>query len=95
MKDDQATQAVGAPLERHVRPLAEAFHPGAFIREELEARGWTTATLAQKAQLQEFVVQELCAEHRKVTPIMARCLGNAFGTGHEVWMNLQRSFDAA
>ncbi len=73
---------------------AEYFHPGEYIAEELEARGWTRATLAATSGLDRRIIDELIAEKRSVTRLIAHCLGLAFGTGHQVWRNLQATWDS-
>jgi len=76
------------------RVPAEAFHPGEFIKEELEARGWSVHLLAEYTGLTSAALEELIAGRVPVTPSIARCLGDAFGTGQIYWLNLQRAWDA-
>ena len=73
---------------------AEYFHPGEYIQEELEARGWTRATLAVTSGLDRRLIDELIAQKRGVTLLTAHCLGQAFGTGCAVWRNLQTTWDS-
>lgn len=75
------------------RKPAETFHPGSFVKEEMEARGWSIETMVAHSHLRRAAIEELIAEHRSVTPVVAHCLSIAFGTSREYWMNLQRSFD--
>lgn len=81
-----------------VRPFVPSlhmttFHPGEFVLEEMEARGWGIETLAEKSLLKRDLLEEVLAGHRKVTPLVALGLSYAFGTGREIWLNLQRSWD--
>jgi HTH-type transcriptional regulator / antitoxin HigA len=71
------------------RMIAEVFPPGEFIRDELEARGWTQVELAEIMARPHRLVNELIAAKRSVTPDTAQALGQAFGTGAEYWMNLE------
>lgn len=71
------------------------FHPAEFIKEELEERGWSKETLAQKAMLGISTVDELLAGKRRVTPIVAYGLELAFGVNKQMWLNLQKSYDGA
>lgn len=73
---------------------AEVFHPAVFIREELESRGWSIETLVQLSGLNRERWETLLAEKRRLTILDAHGLSVAFGTGKDVWVNLQKSFDA-
>jgi HTH-type transcriptional regulator/antitoxin HigA len=75
------------------RPIAEAFPPGEYLREELEARGWTQTDLAEILGRPPRVVNEIIAGKRGITPETARGLGDAFGTGPEYWMNLESAYE--
>jgi len=72
--------------------IAEVFPPGEFIREELEARGWTQTDLAEIMGRPPRLVNELIAGKRSITPETARALGEAFGTGAQYWMNLEAAY---
>jgi HTH-type transcriptional regulator/antitoxin HigA len=72
-----------------MRKAAETFPPGDFIREELEARGWTRGDLARIIDRSERAVNELINGRRGVTPEIALALSAAFDTSPEFWMNLQ------
>jgi len=68
---------------------AEVFPPGDFIREELEAREWTQGDLAEILGRPLQAVNEIVAGKKAITPETAQGLGDAFGTGPELWMNLE------
>jgi HTH-type transcriptional regulator / antitoxin HigA len=71
------------------RASAETFPPGEFIREELEARGWTPGHLAQIMNCPVRLVNELVAGKKRITPETARALATAFGDDDSLyWMNL-------
>ncbi len=74
------------------RKLAEVFPPGEFIREELEARGWTQDDLAAILDRPPRLVSELITAKRGITPETARGLGTAFGTSAQLWMNLESMY---
>lgn len=74
------------------RTPAEVFPPGEFIREELEARGWTQAELAEILGRPPRLISELIAGKRAVTAETAKGLGEAFGTGAQFWMNLESAY---
>jgi addiction module HigA family antidote len=69
-----------------LRPL----HPGELLREEI-----LPALAAPPAGLPPELLADLVAERVAVTPETAELLAPALGTSPEVWINLQRKFDAA
>jgi HTH-type transcriptional regulator / antitoxin HigA len=73
--------------------IAEAFPPGDFIREEMEARGWSQLDLADILELQPPALNQILAGKRKVSPEIAIRLSGAFGTSADFWMNLQTTYD--
>lgn len=78
------------------RTPAEVFPPGEFIREELEARGWTQGDLAQIMDRPFRLVNELVAGKKQITPETARGLATAFGDNDPLyWMNLDSAYRLA
>jgi HTH-type transcriptional regulator/antitoxin HigA len=78
------------------RVPAEVFPPGEFIREELEARGWTQGDLAQIMARPERLVSELITGKKQITPETARGLAQAFGDNDPLyWMNLDSAYRLA
>lgn len=73
----------------------EAFAPGEYIREELEARGWSQLDLSEILGRPPQAVNEIINGKRAVTPDTARSLSEAFGTSAQLWMNLQSAYDLA
>ena len=71
------------------RKVAEAFPPGEYIRDELEARGWTQSDLAEILGRSRPKINELIKGKRAITLRTARELAAAFGTSAEVWLNLE------
>ena len=74
------------------RVPAEIFPPGEFIKEEIEARNWTQNDLAKILGLSLRLVSEIIAGKRAITPNTAKQLAAAFGTGAQLWMNLDRAY---
>jgi HTH-type transcriptional regulator/antitoxin HigA len=72
--------------------LAETFHPGVFLEEELEARGWTRADLGNILGRAANDISQIIKGRRGITPDTAIGLGEAFGTGPEYWMNLETAY---
>jgi HTH-type transcriptional regulator/antitoxin HigA len=69
--------------------------PGLFIREELEARGWTQRDLAYILGCPEQSVNVVLSGKRGISSEMAKALGKAFDVEPELFINLQRRFDLA
>ena len=74
------------------RVPAEAFHPGDFLKEEMEARGWTQADLAAILGRPVNLVNEIIVGKRGVTPEMAKGFAAAFDTSAQYWMNLDSAY---
>ncbi len=74
------------------RTPAEVFHPGEFIKDELIERDWTQADLAEILGRPVQAVNEIVAGKKTITPETARGLGDAFGTGPELWLNLENTY---
>ena len=75
------------------RMPAEVFPPGDFIRDELDARGWTQGDLAQIMGRPLRLVNELVAGKKQITPDTARGLAKAFGDDDALyWMNLDSAY---
>jgi len=72
--------------------VAEAFPPGEFIKEELEAREWTQQTLADIMGRQTSVISALVNGKRAISVDIANELSHAFGTSADYWMNLEKSY---
>jgi HTH-type transcriptional regulator / antitoxin HigA len=77
------------------RTPAEVFPPGEFLREEIEARGWSQAELAEILGRPPRLISELITGKRAITPETAKGLGEAFETGAQFWMNLESSYRLA
>jgi len=73
----------------------EAFAPGDYIREELEARGWSQLDLAEILCRPPQAVNEIISGKRAVTPDTAKSLAEAFGTSAQLWMNLESAYQLA
>jgi len=75
------------------RVQAEAFPPGEYIQDELDARGWTQQRLAKKSGLPETTIERIIRAEKTVTLADARGLSRAFGTSAEIWVNLQKIYN--
>jgi HTH-type transcriptional regulator / antitoxin HigA len=71
---------------------AEVFPPGEFLRDELEARGWTQADLAKILGLPRRLISEIIDGKRAITTETAWGLGDAFGVDSQFWLNLESAY---
>lgn len=71
---------------------AEVFPPGEFLKEELEARGWSQTDFAEILGRPIRLVNEIIAGKRGITPETARGLGQALGTSAQFWLNLESMY---
>jgi HTH-type transcriptional regulator/antitoxin HigA len=69
--------------------------PGEHIKEELEARGWSQRDLAYVLGMTEQQLNPLLSGKHRISPDMARSLGDAFDVPAEFFANLQKQFDLA
>lgn len=72
--------------------VAEGFPPGDYIREELKERGWTQSDLAFITGEDPSLINRIITGNRKISARLAHALGDAFGTGAQVWLNLQNAY---
>lgn len=75
-----------------VRTAAETFPPGEFLREELEARGWTQSDFAEILARPIQLVNEIILGKRAITPETAQGFADALGTSPQVWLNLECAY---
>ena len=75
--------------------VSDPFHPGEFIKQELEARGWKQVDLIQITGLSARAINELIAGKRRITANTAQQLADAFGSQPEEWLKLQNMYDLA
>lgn len=66
--------------------------PGERIKDELKARGWTQTDLAEIIGRPLQMVNEIIAGKKAITAETAVQLGIAFGTGPDLWMQLESSY---
>ncbi|MCA3560987.1 MAG: HigA family addiction module antidote protein [Aestuariivirga sp.] len=68
-------------------------HPGTFIKEELEARGWEQVDLAYILGVLPQALSPLFSGKAGITPDMAASLGAAFDMPPDFFANLQKMYD--
>lgn len=72
--------------------VATIDHPGTFILDELEARGWAQVDLAYILGMSPSQLSPLLNGKRDITPDMAVALGDAFDVSPEFFANLQKQY---
>ena len=68
-------------------------HPGVFLRDELEERGWLQSDLAYILGCPVQSVNTIISGKRGITVDMARSLEKAFDVPSEFFLNLQKIYD--
>src|ERR1700741_1574885 len=68
-------------------------HPGVFIKEEMEARGWSQRDLAFILGCSEQAINPILNGKRGISPEMAKAFGLAFDVPAEFFANLQQAYD--
>ncbi|MBI5120812.1 MAG: HigA family addiction module antidote protein [Rhodospirillales bacterium] len=72
-----------------------AVHPGQGLRLEMDARNLSANALALALRVPSGRITDILAGKRAITPETALRLGRYFGTGPELWLNLQSAYDLA
>jgi HTH-type transcriptional regulator / antitoxin HigA len=73
--------------------IASVDHPGTFIAEELEARGWSQTDLAYILGMKVQQLNPLLTGKANITPDLAAALGDAFDMPAEFFANLQKFYE--
>ncbi len=71
---------------------ADVFPPGEFLKDELEARGWSQTELAEIMGRPVRLINEIIAGKKGITPETAVQLSHSLGTTPELWMNLESQY---
>ena len=71
----------------------DAIHPGEFLADELKEIGITPTELSRRIDVPPNRVSQIIRGLRDVSADTALRLGQFFGTGPELWMNLQNAYD--
>jgi len=68
-------------------------HPGEHLAEELKEIGISAAELARQIRVPVNRITQIINGQRAITADTALRLGHWFGTGPEVWLNLQQLYE--
>lgn len=74
------------------RVPAEVFSPGEYLKDELDARGWTQLEFAEIIGRSPRLVNEIIAGKRGITPSTAKEIAAALGTTALFWLNLESTY---
>jgi HTH-type transcriptional regulator/antitoxin HigA len=70
-------------------------HPGFYLKEEMDERGWSQRDLAFILGVPEQAVNLILSGKRGISADMAQALGAAFDVHPDLFANLQRDYDMA
>ncbi len=73
--------------------VKEPIHPGEFLADELEEIEITATELSRQIDVPPNRISQIIRGKRDITADTALRLGQFFGTGPELWMNLQKAYD--
>jgi addiction module HigA family antidote len=68
-------------------------HPGEHLADELNAIGMSANELARQIGIPTNRLTQIIAGKRGITGDTALRLGRWFGTGPDIWMNLQKNYE--
>ncbi len=71
---------------------AQAFPAGEYLRDEIEARGWTVTEFAEILGRPQQAVSEILNGHKEITPETAIEIAAATGTEAATWLRLQSTY---
>jgi antitoxin HigA-1 len=70
-----------------------AIHPGEILADELQELGMSAAELARTLHVPTNRITQILNGQRAITADTALRLGQWFGTGPELWLNLQKAYE--
>ena len=71
----------------------EPIHPGEFLADELEEIKITATELSRQVDVPANRISQIVRGKRDISADTALRLGQFFGTGPELWLNLQKAYD--
>lgn len=70
-----------------------AIHPGEILADELAELGVSAAELARLIHVPANRISQILAGKRNISADTALRLGRWFGTGPQLWLNLQQAYE--
>ena len=74
------------------REPAEVFHPGEYLRDELEARSWSDEAFSQLTGITIEALRNVLEGKSGLLGWMAERIGNALGTSATFWIRLNHIY---
>jgi addiction module HigA family antidote len=71
----------------------QQIHPGAILKEELEARGLSANAFALRLRVPPQRIQDIVAGRRGISPETALRLEASLGTPARLWLDMQAAYD--
>ncbi|MFQ5481748.1 MAG: HigA family addiction module antitoxin [Nitrospinaceae bacterium] len=71
----------------------DPIHPGEILADELAEIGVNGRVLAQRIKVPHNRIYQILGGKRSITADTALRLGKFFGSGPEIWLNLQQKYD--
>jgi addiction module HigA family antidote len=72
-----------------------AFHPGYYIKELMEDYDMTQEEFAEKLEVTPKILCDLIDGNTNISDELSKKLSNLVGVSSELWLNLQKEYDAA
>jgi addiction module HigA family antidote len=70
-----------------------AIHAGEILSDELKELGISASELARSLNIPTNRITQILKGQRGITAVTALRLGRWFGTGAELWLNLQKAYE--
>ncbi len=80
-------------MTRNKKLAGPAIHPGDVLADELTELGVTASQLARAIDVPVNRVTQILHRRRAITADTALRLGRWFGTGPEIWLDLQTDYE--
>lgn len=83
-------------MATHISQLKPKYiaHPGEFVLDQIESRGWTQRDLADILSVSVQTINKIVKGKSGITGDMAAALGAAFDQSPEFWLNLDARYNA-
>ena len=73
--------------------MPPAIHPGEFLADELDELGITGAQAAREMGMPQSRISNILRQRTGITADTAIRLGQWLGTGPEIWLNMQKTYE--
>ena len=80
-------------MTKEKKDWRDPIHPGEILAEELAEIEMNGNQFAKALNVPSNRIYQILNEERDITADTARRIGKFFGTGPELWLNLQQKYD--